>query len=238
MRIILLSLFISAANLAYTQINISKLVNSQKNNLFSSNQLTEKEISDGLVEALIRGSKKSIASASKIGGFNMNSLIKIPFPNNAKKVKSSVIKIGFKKTVDQFEKELNYTAELAAKEALVVFVNAIKAMDIDDALSILQGENNAATIYLKNKTSKELHMRFMPIVKLSITKTEVSKYWDMLIIKYNTIPFVKPIDVDLEDYIITNTIKGLFVLIANEEALIRQNPQSTGSDLLMKVFGK
>ena len=38
-------------------------------------------------------------------------------------------------------------------------------------------------------------------------KSEIAKKWNLLINKYNKIPFVKKINPDIEDYITTKTIE-------------------------------
>ena len=54
--------------------------------------------------------------------------------------------------------------------------------------------------------------------------------------KYNKIPFVKKVETDLTAYVTQKAIDGLFVMIAQEELNIRQNPTARTSALLAKVF--
>ena len=67
-------------------------------------------------------------------------------------------------------------------------------------------------------------------------KIEIYKYWNPLIKKYNSIPFSKKINPNLEEYITTKAIDGLFILIEKEEKEIRRNPERRLSDILKKVF--
>ena len=71
-------------------------------------------------------------------------------PEEAIKIKTSLLKIGFNNQVEEFENCMNKAAETASKKALSILMEAIKNMNIIDALTILNGEDNAATIYLKN----------------------------------------------------------------------------------------
>ena len=109
-------------------------------------------------------------------------------------------------------------------------------MSIKDALSILNGADNAATIYLKNQTSEFLYTEFKQIITDAMQEVQIAKKWNPLISKYNSIPFTEKINPDLEDYITKKTIDGLFVLIAKEEKNIRENPTARVSLLLKKVF--
>ena len=134
----------------YAQINLLKQVDQKAKALIKGEKgLTESQVSEGLVEALIQGSKKSISLASAKDGFNKNNLIRIPFPEDAKQIKTTLIKTGFSNQVIKFENSINSAAELASKEALNIFINAIKSITINDAFGILKGDDNSATRYLK-----------------------------------------------------------------------------------------
>lgn len=198
---------------------------------------TNEEVIKGLREALSVGTNNSASLASKVDGFNGNPKIRIPFPQDAIKVKNTLENIGMKPQVEKFETTLNRAAEEAAKEAAPVFINAIKAMSISDGFNILKGNNNAATEYLKSKTTAELTTKFKPIVQKAIQKVEVTKYWNPLITKYNSIPGVEKKNPNLDDYVTQKALEGLFKLIADEELKIRQNPAARVSDILKKVFG-
>jgi hypothetical protein len=115
-------------------------------------------------------------------------------------------------------------------------VNAIKEMTIADGFAILRGNDNAATQYLKDKTTAQLKVKFNPVVKNAIQKVEVTKYWNPIINTYNKVPFVEKMNPDLEDYVTTKAMDGLFLMIAKEETKIRKDPMARVTDLLKKVF--
>lgn len=199
--------------------------------------LTNDEIIRGLKEALSVGSTNSTAKASALDGFYKNNLIKIPFPPEAEKVKTTVESLGMKPQVDQFVMTLNRAAEEAAKEAKPVFINAITTMSISDGMTILKGKDDEATRYLQNKTSTELNAKFSPIVKRAINKVQLTKYWNPIMTKYNKIPMVKKVNPDLDKYVTEKALEGLFKLVAEEETKIRRDPAARVSDILRKVFG-
>lgn len=235
-KIILIFCLISSHQL-FAQINLLKEVSEKANALVKGDDpLSEDQVKKGLVEALIKGSEKSVQSASKKDGFNLNKSIKIPFPEDAKKMKSTLVKMGFSDQVIKFEKSINNAAELASKEALPIFVNAVKSMTINDAFSILNGDDNSATVYLKDQTSSSLYTKFKPIISNAISKVDVTKYWSDLTSAYNKVPFVKPINTDLDDYITKGAMYGLFFLIEQEEKNIRNNPTARTTEILKKVF--
>jgi hypothetical protein len=200
--------------------------------------LTNDEVIRGLREALNVGTNNSTGSASKMDGFYKNPLILIPFPAEAEKIKSTVVSLGMQKQVDDFVRTMNRAAEEASKEAAPVFLEAIKGMSITDGFKILKGADNAATTYLQDKTTKDLTIKFAPIIKRAIDKVEVTRYWNPLVTTYNKVPGVQKQNPDLEKYITAKAMEGLFKLIAGEERKIRKDPLAQVTALLKRVFGK
>jgi hypothetical protein len=200
--------------------------------------LSNDDIIKGLKEALTVGSNNAGESASKLDGFYRNEKINIPFPPEINNVKTSVENMGLKPQVTKFVETLNRAAEEAAKEAAPIFVNAITTMNISDGMNILNGGDKAATTFLEDKTTPELKTKFEPIVKKAIEKVQLTKYWNPVVSNYNKVPFVKKVNPDLEAYVLERAISGMFTLVAEEEAKIRNNPAARVSDILKKVFGK
>ncbi|MCO6500092.1 MAG: DUF4197 domain-containing protein [Vicingus serpentipes] len=199
--------------------------------------LSNSEVISGLKEALTVGTNNSTSLTSQLDGFYKNPEIFIPFPPEALKVKEKVEALGMQKQVDEFVMTLNRAAETASKEAAPIFINAITSMSIADGFAILKGNDNAATQYLKDKTSAQLKIKFNPIVKDAISKVNVTKYWNPIITTYNKVPFVDKQNPDLEDYITTKAMEGLFLMIEKEEQKIRKDPLARVTDILKRVFG-
>jgi hypothetical protein len=199
--------------------------------------LSEKDAADGIREALINGTSEGVKLISIVDGYFGNPEIKIPFPSEAKEVESKLRAIGLGKKVDEFNISMNRAAERAANEAKPIFVTAIKGMTIKDAINIVKGQNNAATIYLQNTTTPELKNKFQPVIKTSLDNVNATKYWTDLITSYNKIPLVKKMNPNLTEYVTDKAINGLFIMIAKEEVKIRKDPMARTSELLKKVFG-
>jgi hypothetical protein len=202
-----------------------------------SKGITEKDAADAIKEALVNGTGESVKIVSVINGYWENPEIKIPFPPEAVEVETKLRALGFGKKIDEFNLSMNRAAEKAAVEAKPIFVAAIKGMTVKDAINIVKGENNAATVYLKNTTSPELIIKFQPIIKTSLDDVSATRYWNDIITIYNKIPFVKKMNPNLSEYVTQKAIDGLFVMIAREELKIRKDPAARTSELLKKVFG-
>lgn len=202
--------------------------------------LTNTEVISGLKEALKVGINNSSSNASKMDGFFKNSAIKLPFPPDAIKVKETVEKIGLTSQVQKFEMTLNRAAEEACKEAKPIFVDAIMGMSISDGFAILKGGDNAATNFLKDKTTSKLISAFSPKVSNAIEKVELTKYWEPLAKAYNTATLLtggKEVNPDLENYVTGKAVDGLFMLMADEETKIRKDPAARVTSILKRVFG-
>ena len=200
--------------------------------------VTQSEVASGLRQALEVGIKNGANQASQTDGFYKNSLIRIPFPKDVQRVENTLRQVGLGNEVDKFILTLNRGAEDAAKSAIPIFVTAIKQLTIADAWAILKGDKDAATQYLKRTTSNQLYTAFNPIMVKSLEKTNATRYYSDLVTRYNMIPTVQKVNPDLDDYATQKAIDGLFILVAQEEAEIRQNPIARTTELLRRVFTK
>ncbi len=141
-------------------------------------------------------------------------------------------------TLDEFEQSMNRAAEKAAPQAKSLFLDAVKKMDVTDAEKILKGRDNEATLYFKDKTSAQLQALFMPIIKESMSSVGVTRTYQDLEKKIQSIPFTGTSSFNLDQYVTEKSIDGVFVMLAKEEANIRKNPAARVTDLLKNVFGK
>jgi hypothetical protein len=220
---------------AKAQFNLGKVLEKVGG---KSGALSEGEIVSGLKEALNVGISNGSAEASKVDGFFKNELIKIAVPPEAQKVAETLRKMGLGDQVDKFTLSLNRAAEDAAKKSKPIFVKAITSMTVPDALGILKGQDDAATQYLKKSTNDELFNTFAPVVDSTLNLNKATEYYTEIVTTYNKLPLVKKVNPDLKAYATQKTIDGLYVLLAQEEKKIREDPKARVTDLLKKVFNK
>ena len=203
-------------------------------------KLTNSEVISGLKEALNIAINNSSSLASKLDGFNGNNLIRLPFPQDAIRVKEFLDDKGLlQNQIAKFETTLNRAAEDASKTAGPIFIDAIKNMSIQDGFTILKGGEGAATKFLKEKTTAQLIAAFSPIAKASMDKVELTKQWSPLADLYNKSTILtgkEKVNSDLDEYVTNKAIDGLFTLMAQEENKIRKDPTARVTDILKKVF--
>ncbi|HTB32917.1 MAG TPA: DUF4197 domain-containing protein [Bacteroidia bacterium] len=237
---ILIIAFLGVSTGVFAQFNLKSAENSANGLLGKkggSGALSNDDIVNGLKDALKVGSNNAGSSASKTDGFYKNDQIRIPFPPDAEKVRTTAVSLGMQQQVDDFVLSMNRAAEKAAVKTAPIFLNAITSMGIDDGMKILKGPDDAATQYMQSKTRQQLHDVFLPIVKAAIDSVQVTKYWKPLADTYNKDPFVTKVNPDLNEYVTQKALDGLFVLLAAEELKIRKNPMARVDDILKKVFG-
>ncbi|MCJ8167609.1 DUF4197 domain-containing protein [Pontibacter sp. E15-1] len=200
--------------------------------------LTRDEVASGLKQALEVGIKSGSDQAAQTDGYYRNPLIRIPFPEDVQRVENTLRQVGLGNEVDKFVLTLNRGAEDAAKSAVPIFVSAIKQMTIADAWAILRGDKDAATQYLKRTTSQQLYTAFNPVMVKSLEKTNATRYYTDIVNQYNKIPLTQKVDPNLDAYATQKAIDGLFLLVAQEELNIRENPFARTTELLRRVFTK
>ena len=203
----------------------------------SSSVLDTNTIISGLKEALDIGARLAIDNVSKTDGYLANELIRIAMPPELQQASDLMRKFGLSAQADQFEQSLNRAAEKAAPEATNIIVNAIKDMSIEDANAILQGEDDAATHYFRDKTTTRLTELFRPTIENSLNQVGTTKYYNDLAGQVAAIPLLgENINLDLPGYVTEQALNGLFTVIAQEEKKIRDNPAARTTELLKQVF--
>lgn len=200
--------------------------------------LSEEEIGKGLKEALSQGVEKGVTQLNKKDGYLKDPQIKIPMPDEAKSVETKLRSMGQGAKVDEAIESMNRAAEDAAAGAKDIFVTAIKNMTLTDAMNILKGADDAATNYLNKTTRQALAEKFKPVIKTSLDRVGATKHWKLVFETHNKIPFITPVNPELEEYVTQKALDGLFIQVAKEELNIRKNPGARATDLLKKVFKK
>jgi hypothetical protein len=200
--------------------------------------LSEVKIGSGLKEALQVGTENAVNFTGKTNGYFLNQAIKILMPEKLRTFEKGLRAVGYGPEVDEFVLSMNRAAEKAAPFAKKIFWDAIGEMTFHDARGILSGNDTAATEYFKGKTTNKLTEVFKPIVDKAMNEVGVTRQYKGLVGRYENIPFVKKESFDLDHYVVSKALDGLFHMVAEEERKIRKNPTARTSELLKEVFGK
>lgn len=203
----------------------------------TTSSLGNDKIVSGLKEALEIGAKSAVALTGKTDGFNGNPAIRILMPAKLQSLEKGLRTMGLSKKVDEFELSMNRAAEKAAPEARNILVHAIQEMTLTDGKEILTGGDTAATEYFKTKTSASLTAAFKPIVEKAIEETGVTRQFQQLTGAIPANPFLKKESFDINSYVVTRSLDGLFHMLGEEERKIRTDPAARATTLLKEVFG-
>ena len=213
--------------------------------------LTEEDVAGGLKEALITGARNSAQQLAAENGYYGDEAVKIFLPAEAKVIIDNISRIpGGDKLVEDVVLGINRAAEDAAKEAAPIFANSVRQLTIKDAFGILRGTDNAATNYLRSTTYSELYSLYKPKIQVSTEKKIIGSYsakdsWIALTGKWNTaanslpgkMAGLKPVNIDLDDYLTNRALTGMFLKVEAEELKIRKDVSARVTPLLKRVFG-
>jgi hypothetical protein len=207
-------------------------------NLPAATSITETEAAQGMRQALEQGVSKGISLLNKEDGFLGNQAYKIFLPAEAQKIESTLRQLGMGALVDRAIIQINRSAEDAVGFARPIFVDALQAMTINDAINIIKGGSNSATQYFRQKTTEKLITAFLPVIKGSLDKFSATKYYGDMISTYNSFPTtINKLNPDLPSFVAGKAVEALFDQIGKEEANIRSNAAARSTDILKKVFG-
>ncbi len=200
--------------------------------------LSDDKIASGLKEALQVGTDNAVKSTGRPDGYFGNPAIKILLPQKLQVMEKGLRIMGKGPQVDEFVLSMNRAAEQAAPLAKPIFLKALQQMTFDDARNILKGGDTAATDYFKQKTSADLTAAFTPVVDKAMENTGVNRQYDKLMGGASALPFGRPAALDINRYVVSKSLDGLFYVLGQEETKIRRNPAAQITPLLKQVFGR
>jgi hypothetical protein len=200
--------------------------------------LSNDEMISGLKEALGQGTRFAVDQLGREGGFLDNAKVRIPMPKSLAWVEKSLRTLRQDRLADEFVASMNHAAERAVPEAAEIFGDAIRQMSLEDARGILSGPDDAATQYFRRTTSDALTAKMRPIVEQATAQAGVTSSYKNMMSKAGGLTSLLSGDAtDLDGYVTEKTLDGLFLMVAEEEKRIRENPLARSTDLLKKVFG-
>ncbi len=204
----------------------------------SADAADDTRVSAALREALRVGTERTVDRTNRVDGYLANEALRIALPPELQSASSRLRQLGLGSQVDELEVAMNRAAEQAAGEAREIFVDAITEMRPRDVQEVFTGGPDAATRYLRNQSEDTLRARYEPIVADRLEAANGYGYYQQLARAWNRLPLVEPLSVDLDAYVTEQAMDGLFMVLAEEEGRIREDPVARTTDLLREVFGR
>ena len=203
----------------------------------ASPSVSNSEMEAGFRQALELAVEQAVKSGGAPGGFLDNPRIRIPLPSHLQTAASLMRNMGMGGQVDALETTMNHAAEKAVAGSMPIFAKALKEITFQDLMGLYRGGDTAITDYFKRKTWKELYAKFLPVVHQSAMEVGVTRRYEEMASNPMVRPMIQGTSLDLDHYVATKALDGLFTLMAQQEAQIRRDPAARTTDLLKKVFG-
>lgn len=199
--------------------------------------LSNAEAGNGLRAALSKGAESAVGKLGVENGFLNNDKVKINLPSSLDKAQRLLRMTGQGPKLDELVVSMNHAAEQAVPLAKPLLSNAIKSMTVSDAKQILTGGETSVTDFFRQKTAVQLKEQFMPTVKSVTDRVGLAESYNRIMGPIAEHGAVAPEEASVEAYVTDRAVDGLFLMIAEEEKAIRQDPVGTGSKIIGKVFG-
>ena len=199
--------------------------------------ITNLEASSGLKTALEKGVLAAVALLGKTDGFLGNPKVRIPLPGYLEDASKLFRNFGQGQRIDELVTSINRAAEAAVPMGKDLLVSAVRGMNVNDAKTILAGGETSVTNFFVEKTRSPLGVKFLPVVTRATEKVGLANKYNEFAGKAAGFGLVKKEDANIQQYVTGKSLDGLYLIIAEEEKKIRQDPVGSGSAILKKVFG-
>ena len=189
---------------------------------------------DAIRRLLTISSQRAFARLMAPNGFYDSQIAQIDLPpelGGAGASNTIIRALGSALVRDRLHKQINRAAEVGAERAAPVVMDAIRGVEIADALGIIRGGPTAATDLLENAMGDALFSAMIPGVG------EGLRMFDNQIVT-EALRLATGINLTgLTDDISRKGSRAIYRAIGTEEAAIRANPSSANDPLVMSVLG-
>lgn len=203
----------------------------------SLSELSNQDAAGGVRAALEQGAALAVAKLGAQNGFLNNERVRIALPKVLEQARPLLRMTGQSQQLDELVIQMNHAAEAAVPLAKPLLLGAVKSMTISDAKNILTGGDTSVTDFFRARTSAQLAVQFLPIVKKITDRSNLATRYNTMMAMAPRMGLVSKEQATVEAYVTQRALDGLYTMIADEEKAIRANPVGTGKAVLGKVFG-
>uniref|UniRef100_A0A7S3JVK3 Uncharacterized protein n=1 Tax=Aureoumbra lagunensis TaxID=44058 RepID=A0A7S3JVK3_9STRA len=213
---------------------------------FSDGDLTQV-----ILETLKKGIEEAVERLASADGFFGDEKVKIPLPDAVLRLQSVLEAAGQNEKANELSLALNRAAEKAVAISTEIFLHALSVLSLDDVRNIVAGTDDAATKYLEDSSRDDLFDKFKPLVNQAtqdVGAADALRNLDSALDKGEETGgiFGMAADMvqnqlgldnfDLDEFVASKALDGLFIKIKEIEAHVRANPTAAASDLASQVF--
>src|SRR5690606_27839678 len=136
--------------------------------------------------------------------------IRIPLPDSLQRVDNALKTVGMNSLTQDLQNRMNAAAESAMPRAKELFFDAIAQMTIEDARSILSGQQDAATQYLRKTMGAALAQDMKPVISNALTQAGAVQAYDRVMGQYAKLPFMPDVKANITDHAANKAMDGVF----------------------------
>ncbi|HEX5093468.1 MAG TPA: DUF4197 domain-containing protein, partial [Burkholderiales bacterium] len=140
--------------------------------------ISNREAINALKDALQRGTRAAVEQLGRENGFYDDARVRIPLPESLRRAEKNMRRFGMGRYADELLLTMNRAAEAAVPEAQQLFVQSVRQMSVTDAKGILTGGETAGTDYFRRTTQRQLHDKFLPIVRESTARVDLAQKYN------------------------------------------------------------
>jgi hypothetical protein len=199
--------------------------------------VSNREAVNALKDALLRGTRTAVEQLGRENGFYDDLRVRIPLPDSLRRAEKNMRRFGMGRYADELLLTMNRAAEAAVPGAQRLFVESVRQMSVTDAKGILTGGETSGTAYFRRTTERQLHDKFLPIVRESTARVDLAQKYNRYARTGMRYGLISAQDADLDEYVTQKALDGVYFMVGEEEKKIRKDPMGTASALLKKVFG-
>ena len=188
-------------------------------------------------ELLATAADRAVNRLGRQNGYYADLRLRIPPPEPVAPLVQGLRRYGFERYADELVLNMNRAAEAAMPAVKPVLLEAVRSLKVADAVAIVRGNSDAATRYFRTQSEAALTVRIKPLVAEATAKVGALASYKRLVRKAAS--FDRSLDlsrVDLDDYITRESLRGLYVAMADEERRLRDNPADYGAGWLQQMF--
>lgn len=216
-------------------------------------------IKGGDYKSLVSSALNSAVSELSKSGFANNALAKIELPKSLAMAANLSKKVGGEKWASELTSKINEAATKAVPSAANVFSDTIKNINESDLQKIMSGGSDSFSKFLQENSSKKLEEVFKPIISQMMSQSSFANAYNSLnsfvkdnpLAKNDTIKgaknlanqlgfgeFIPEENQDLNSYITSKTLEGLFKVMGQKESALRGGNLGNASQMINKILKK
>ena len=185
-----------------------------------------------LTDAMIIGTERATARLQQVDGYWSDPDLRIPLPADVKSLDGIMRDAGHGQFIDDLHLALNHAAEGAADEIMEFLMLEIARLKWQNPGRILNGKDNAASVYLRQVTGGRLETEIRPVIEHLLDNSPGYTTWNRNVnrsIREQSV--LNPLETDLVVHTTTWALAGFFRALGQEEQAIRMQPDQQTTDL-------